>query len=145
MRIIKYLLLFLICFVVSMYLLNTYKRNKKATNKELIKEKYDQKTLSRISVPLLIDRGKIKESFIEGTFYVKNVGDFDLSELKVSGDCSCTDIKFKDKKLKKGGISIVYYKIDLKDDKGWFNKVIKLEGSFFPPIIPVRIEGYKLP
>lgn len=75
---------------------------------------------------------------------MKNIGEFDLNELEVSGDCSCTNIKFKTKNLQKEGISVVYYRIDLSKDKGWFNKTINLKGSFFPYNRSIRVEGYKL-
>ena len=145
MKIVKYVLLFVICFVASMYFLNAYKHDQKlAKVKSAINKEYNQKKLSRISSPLLIDKGKIKENFIDGHFEVKNIGEFSLSDLKVVGDCSCTTLVFKNKNLMQGGTSIVTYKIDLSEEKGWFSKAISLEGSFFPYKRLILIEGYKL-
>jgi len=142
MKTIKYALLFILCFGISQYVINLYYGSK--TNDKKISINYNKNTLTRISSPLLIDRGKIKEDFIEGQIDIKNIGEFDLSELEVSGDCSCTDIKFATKNLGKEGISVIYYKINLSKDKGWFNKTVNIKGSFFPYNRSVRIEGYKL-
>ena len=143
MKMIKYALLFILCFGIGQYLIRSYYNSNK-DKKEAISKKYNQNTLTRISSPLLIDRGKIKADYIEGFINVKNIGEFDLSELEVLGDCSCTSIKFSSKNLQREGVSVVYYKIDLSKDKGWFNKTINLKGSFFPYNRSIRIEGYKL-
>lgn len=144
MKIIKYLILFLICFVAVQFALRTYYDSRTNPNKQTASSNTNQKNLTRISSPLLLDRGKIKSNIIEGVFNIKNIGEFKLTKLEVSGDCSCTDIKFSKKDLSKGGISTVYYKIDLSEDKGWFNKTIIIQGSFFPFKRLIRIEGYKL-
>lgn len=146
MKFVKYAGLFLILFVASQFFLAKYYDSKliPKTKGVNFSKKYNKSTISRIDVPLLIDLGNIKTESIEGEFEVKNIGNFDLSELQVSGDRSCTSIEFKNKDLQKGKSSIVFYEIDLSAEKGWFNKTITLEGSFYPFKRFVRIEGYKL-
>lgn len=145
MKIIKYLILFLICFAAGQFILLYYYDSKKDTNKKSTSTtNKTQENLTRISSPLLIDRGKIEKNIIEGEFNVTNIGEFKLSKLEVSGDCSCTDIKFNKKNLLIGGVSTIYYKIDLSEEKGWFNKTINIKGSFFPHNRLIRIEGFKL-
>ena len=85
----------------------------------------------------------MKGNEIEGEFKVKNIGNYDLTELSISGYCSCTTIEFSSKDLAKGKSSIVYYKIDLSEENGWFNKTITLQGSF-PYKRFVSLEGYKM-
>lgn len=144
MKILKYLILFAICFLLGQYLLRLYYTSKKDTNKPSNIKNIKKENLTRISSPLLIDKGKIESNIIEGEFDVENIGEFDLTRLEVSGDCSCTDIKFNKKDFLKRGISTVYYKIDLSKDNGWFSKTIKIEGSFFPRNRLIKVEGYKL-
>ena len=146
MKLVKYIGLFLILFVASQFFLAKYYDSKLIPKTKGIEfsKKYNRSTISKIDVPLLIDLGNIEKKSIEGEFEVKNIGNFDLSELKVSGDCSCTSIEFKSKDLQKGKSSIVLYKIDLSTEKGWFNKTITLQGSFYPFKRFVRLEGYKL-
>jgi hypothetical protein len=146
MRVVKYIALFLVLFVASQFLLAKYYDSKLLPNNALIdySKKYNIRTISRIQVPLLIDLGKVGNETIEGEFEVKNIGNFDLTELQVSGDCTCTSIGFKIKDLHKGKTSIVEYKIDLSSEKGWFSKTIILKGSLYPFKRFARIEGYKL-
>jgi hypothetical protein len=146
MKIIKYLGVFLVIYIISQFFLAMYHDSKLDLKKvkPSLATKYNQKQITRIELPSVIELGTLKGNEIEGEFKVKNIGNYDLTELSISGDCSCTTIEFSSKDLAKGKSSIVYYKIDLSEENGWFNKTITLQGSFYPYKRFVSLEGYKM-
>jgi hypothetical protein len=146
MKFIKYLGLFLVIYVLSQFLLAMYRDSKLDLKKvkPSLASKYNQNQITRIESPSIIDLGNLKDDEIEGKFKIKNIGNYDLTELNISGDCSCTTLNFLTKDLKKGNTSTIFYKIDLSAEKGWFNKTITLEGSFYPYKRFVSLEGFKM-